>query len=100
MFKRHATTQYELVGRFALFLSLPALAGLAITCFSPKDIITGEILPNMNALLTVMVGGLFINIAVRLLEKYSRLNAAGLLSYFRIVLGILILVVLSQGLVN
>jgi hypothetical protein len=100
MFRRHAATEHELVGRFALFLSLPALAGLVIAFMSPKDIITGDILPNMNSLLVVMVGGLFVNVTVHLLEKHLRLNAANLLSYFRIILGILILVVLSQGLVN
>jgi hypothetical protein len=99
MFRRHAATEHELVGRFALFLCLPALAGLMIAYLSPKDIITGDILPNMNSLLVVMVGGLFINVSVHLLEKHLRLNAANLLSYFRIILGILILVVLSQGLV-
>jgi hypothetical protein len=100
MFRRHAVTEHDLVGRFALFLSLPALAGLALAYVSPKDIITGDILPNINVLNAVMVGGLFINISVRFLEKHFRLNSFDIMSYGRIALGVFILAVISEGLIG
>ncbi len=99
LFYRHASSAPELVSKFALYMSLPILAGWVIAQFSPRDIITGDILPNLNSLIIVAIGGLLIIITVKFLEEHLRINKFSLLPYTRLLLGIVLLFILSEGLV-
>lgn len=98
LFSYTARSSYEVIGKFAALLSLPVLAGLVITFISPKDILSGDVLPNTNNLIVVMVGGLMILIAVQTLEKHFHIKHVKIFTFIRILIGILILFVLGEGL--
>ncbi len=98
LFYRHATNAPELVAKFALYLSLPMIAASIIAWFGPRDVITGDLLPNMNSLLAVAVGGLIILITIKAIEQYHKLYKFDLVPYARVLLGIVLIFVLSEGL--
>ncbi|HYE22563.1 MAG TPA: hypothetical protein VD998_03170 [Verrucomicrobiae bacterium] len=99
LYSGRAKSSSEALGKFAMYLSLPAIAGLLIAQISERDMLTGEILPNINSLIVVMTGGLFIIITINFLERYFRLYRFHLLNYMRIILGILLLFIISEGLI-
>lgn len=78
--------------RLALLLSLPALIGAAFKFY--YDNYVAELSHALDALIVVMVGGLFINIIVKFLEKHFRYSNLGLLSYLRVLAGFVVAVVL------
>lgn len=71
-------------------LSLPAFAGFVLARWN-RNLVPGELLPNMNLLLQVLVAALFARIIVEILEQYFHLyRLEKLFSYFRVVLGIML----------
>jgi hypothetical protein len=98
-FGRAGRSNYSLIAKFAGLLALPALLGLAIAYISPKDILTGDVLPNTNALIMVAVGGLIIMVAAEVLEKHLKLRRIHAFAYVRVLLGIVILFTLGEGLI-
>lgn len=83
----------KLIVKFTFLLSLPALAGLALRVANSHT--DRELLPHLDLLINIMVGGLIINIAVEFLEKHFRsYRHAKLSTYLRIVLGLVIGLVL------
>ena len=88
----------RLIAKFTLFLSIPALVGLALkqlVNWSPAT----EALPNLDFLIQIAVAGLMINVTVEFLERHMRRHRWVYLSaYLRIVLGIAIGFALIRGL--
>ena len=90
----------RLVAKFAGILMIPALAGLLISMFFPSlPNIQTDILPNINQLIVVMVGGLFILITIEFLEKFLIVHPFRLFSFVRIVLGLFAVVILANGII-
>ncbi|MBI4049638.1 MAG: hypothetical protein HY395_02365 [Candidatus Doudnabacteria bacterium] len=87
----------KLIGKFTFWLSLPALFGLMLRYLVGWS--NHELLPHLDLLIQIVVGGLIINIAVEFLEKhFSSHRHAYLSTYFRILLGIAVGFVLIRGL--
>jgi undecaprenyl pyrophosphate phosphatase UppP len=90
----HAGRERLTYAKLALLLSVPALVGAAFKSY--YDNYQPALSEYMEVLIIVMVGGLFINIATIFLENYFRTHDLGVLSYFRIVAGLAIALVLLR----
>jgi len=93
MFRGQGRQDQKMLAKFALLLSLPPIAG-AFLKFETKT--SPEILiPNTDALITILVLSLFLRIGVDFLEKYFKTaKLKTLFSYYRVVLGIVLSAIL------
>lgn len=79
----------SIAAKFALFLSLPPFVGLILKKFTDAGELPPSSLPNIDALILVLVGALFLRVTIEFLERYFRIyRFKSLFSYFRIILGI------------
>jgi hypothetical protein len=74
--------------RLAFLLSIPPLLGLVFRAVYGAYSYEGEVLKYFDALIIVMIGGLFMNIIIHALERYFTQTNLGMMGYFRIVAGI------------
>ena len=80
--------------KFIFFLALPFETGVVLKLFSG----TGQFLPNHDLLIKVLIGALLIRVAIELLEWAFRWHALPrLFSYFRVVLGIILVWLMLAG---
>lgn len=99
MFAVAAETAYlprKVMAKFAFLLALPPLAGLVLKYLNNS---TYEVLiPRLDILTAVLVGSLFLRITIEFLEHYFHLyNLEKLFSYYRVVLGIVLAIILLEG---
>lgn len=87
----------SVLAKFAFWLSLPPAVGLILKYAT--DLTTPEILiPNIDALIKILMAVLFAQITAEFLGRYLRIyNLRRLFSYARIVLGIILAVILLAG---
>jgi undecaprenyl pyrophosphate phosphatase UppP len=90
----------RLVAKFASILCLPAIAGYLINKTYPNiPSLQTEVLPNINQLIIVMVGGLFTLFTIEFLEDYLRVHTFKLFSSIRIVIGLFLFAILINGII-
>ena len=90
----------KLLSRFTLYLSIPPAVGLIMRYVANYSAASADLLPNLDVLILVLVGALFLQIAASLLERYFRLFVFHILfSYYRIALGVVLAWVLLAGVV-
>ncbi|MBI4054168.1 MAG: hypothetical protein HY397_02460 [Candidatus Doudnabacteria bacterium] len=93
--------QRKILGQLAFWLSLPALAGLALKFFSDFQPRPENYLPNIDAGIAALVGSLIIRVTVDFLENFFRLyRLEKLFSYYRVALGIALMAFIINGLAN
>jgi|GEM_PF-3748871 hypothetical protein len=81
------------MARYALSLSIPLLIAVLIKLWFADDFIIFQ--SNLDQLILVALIGVFISITIKFLEDEFRLRRLHLMAYFRIVLGIIIIYILS-----
>jgi undecaprenyl pyrophosphate phosphatase UppP len=86
----HAGRERLTYAKLAFLLSIPALLGAAFKSYYDSINYYDEWGQYMEVLIIVMVGGLFINIIIHVLERYFKAHDPGILGYFRIVAGLAI----------
>lgn len=80
--------------KLAFLLSIPPLLGLVFRAVYGAYSYEGEVSKYFEALIIVMIGGLFINIIIHALEHYFKRVNMGIMGYFRVVAGLGIALVL------
>jgi hypothetical protein len=78
--------------KLAFLLSVPGFFGAVIKFY--YDNYLAELGDVIDSLIVVMIGGLFINVVVKFLEKHFRVTGFGLLSYARVLAGLGVAVIL------
>src|SRR3989344_3272350 len=87
------------LAKIALLLSLPPLVGLVIKGLLTRSNPPELLIPNYDALITLLVGALIIRIVIEILERFFRLySLERLFSYVRILLGIALAATMILGL--
>jgi hypothetical protein len=74
--------------KLALLLSIPPLLGLIFRSVYDANTFEGEVSKYFDALIVVMIGGLFINIVIHGLERYFKRTNISMMGLFRIVVGV------------
>ncbi|MCL5436149.1 MAG: hypothetical protein M1275_03650 [Patescibacteria group bacterium] len=88
----------KILAKFIFFLSLPALAGIALRYFGNIPAPSGVYLHNLDAGIALLVGSLVIRITVDFLEIYFRkLPLEKFFAYYRVALGIALVWLLTLG---
>jgi hypothetical protein len=84
----------RVIGRYIISLCVPLL-GAVFLKLSMKDN-TLVLQDRIDQLITVALYGMFISVAIKFLEEHFRLYRLHLFGYFRILLGIVIILLLNQ----
>jgi len=84
----------SMLARFSIFLTIPAITGIGLKYAIDQSFVADTFIPSLETLILVSVIALFIRIVVDSLEKYFALGEFSLMSYFRILIGIALSVVL------
>lgn len=91
-------THHRLFGSYIRHLLIPIVFGFVLK-FAAEKYGLEALQTNLDTLIIIAVAGLILIVSVEILEKFFRFHNFKLFSYFRIVLGLVILLVLGNKII-